>query len=68
MRRFSGPRGAEIYNQSKEFVKLFHDKVYNQITSQPKNERWLWANEIIDEFNRMVNVMCYQLDDDDPRF
>ena len=69
MARLSGPRGYEIRNTSAEFVEnQFYDTIFNFITSMPKEERWLWGRQIEEDFNRMVESMCYQLDVKNPKF
>lgn len=69
MARLSGPRGNEIRTISNDFVNNeLYDSVFNLITSMPKNEKWLWGRQIEEEFEKMVEFMCYQLDIKNPRF
>lgn len=69
MVRLSGPRGREIFETSQKLINdKFHDYIFNFIASMPKDERWLWGRTLEDEFTRMIEIMCYQLDIDDPRY
>jgi len=67
MVKLSGPRGREISETSQKLINdKFYDYIFNFITSMPKYEKWLWGRTLEDEFIKMIEIMCYQLDIDDP--